>query len=86
MLIYLDRCGFCLKRFIYCLSVLQVLFYALFEHAAGYALLCVQEIEEIGLLLPQVRFIDLLFDMLIRLSPKATYAAASFFVLFNECF
>uniref|UniRef100_A0A8C4NF53 Nucleolar protein 56 n=1 Tax=Eptatretus burgeri TaxID=7764 RepID=A0A8C4NF53_EPTBU len=32
----------------------MVLFYALFEHAAGYALLCVQEIEEIGLLLPQV--------------------------------
>uniref|UniRef100_UPI00358F5F39 nucleolar protein 56 n=1 Tax=Myxine glutinosa TaxID=7769 RepID=UPI00358F5F39 len=32
----------------------MVLFYALFEHAAGYALLCVQEVEEIGLLLPQV--------------------------------
>lgn len=27
----------------------------LFEHAAGYALFAVREVEEIGLLLPQVR-------------------------------
>ncbi|XP_067837932.1 nucleolar protein 56 [Heptranchias perlo] len=32
----------------------MVLLHVLFEHAAGYALLAVKEIEEIGLLLPQV--------------------------------
>lgn len=33
----------------------QVLLHVLFEHAAGYALFAVREVEEIGLLLPQVR-------------------------------
>lgn len=32
----------------------QVLLHVLFEHAAGYALFAVREVEEIGLLLPQV--------------------------------
>uniref|UniRef100_A0A4W6CSD3 Nucleolar protein 56 n=1 Tax=Lates calcarifer TaxID=8187 RepID=A0A4W6CSD3_LATCA len=35
-----------------CLS--QVLIHVLFEHAAGYALFAVKEVEEIGMLLPQV--------------------------------
>lgn len=33
---------------------LQVLLHMLFEHAAGYALFAVKEVEEIGMLLPQV--------------------------------
>lgn len=33
---------------------LQVLLHVLFEHAAGYALFAVREVEEIGMLLPQV--------------------------------
>uniref|UniRef100_A0A8D0G0Y8 Nucleolar protein 56 n=1 Tax=Strix occidentalis caurina TaxID=311401 RepID=A0A8D0G0Y8_STROC len=33
----------------------MVLLHVLFEHAAGYALFAVREVEEIGLLLPQVR-------------------------------
>lgn len=33
----------------------QVLLHVLFEHAAGYALFAVKEVEEIGMLLPQVR-------------------------------
>lgn len=32
----------------------QVLLHVLFEHAAGYALFAVKEVEEIGMLLPQV--------------------------------
>lgn len=36
------------------ISVLQVLLHVLFEHAAGYALFAVKEVEEIGMLLPQV--------------------------------
>lgn len=32
-----------------------MLLHVLFEHAAGYALFAVREVEEIGLLLPQVR-------------------------------
>lgn len=34
--------------------LLQVLLHVLFEHAAGYALFAVKEVEEIGMLLPQV--------------------------------
>ncbi|XP_018430814.1 PREDICTED: nucleolar protein 56 [Nanorana parkeri] len=34
--------------------VLQVLLHVLFEHAAGYALFGVKEVEEIGMLMPQV--------------------------------
>lgn len=34
----------------------QVLLHVLFEHAAGYALFAVKEVEEIGMLLPQVSF------------------------------
>ena len=34
---------------------MQVLLHVLFEHAAGYALFAVREVEEISLLLPQVR-------------------------------
>ena len=37
-----------------CVSPLQVLLHVLFEHAAGYALFAVKEVEEIGMLLPQV--------------------------------
>lgn len=33
----------------------QVLLHVLFEHASGYALFAVKEVEEIGMLLPQVR-------------------------------
>lgn len=33
---------------------MQVLLHVLFEHAAGYALFAVKEVEEIGMLLPQV--------------------------------
>lgn len=32
----------------------QVLLHVLFEHAAGYALFAIKEVEEIGMLLPQV--------------------------------
>ncbi|KAF1391348.1 hypothetical protein PFLUV_G00041190 [Perca fluviatilis] len=32
----------------------MVLLHVLFEHAAGYALFAVKEVEEIGMLLPQV--------------------------------
>lgn len=32
----------------------QVLLHVLFEHAVGYALLALKEVEEISLLLPQV--------------------------------
>lgn len=35
-------------------SFSQVLLHVLFEHAAGYALFAVKEVEEIGMLLPQV--------------------------------
>lgn len=35
-------------------TLLQVLLHVLFEHAAGYALFVVKEVEEIGMLLPQV--------------------------------
>lgn len=34
----------------------QVLLHVLFEHAAGYALFAVKEVEEIGMLLPQVTY------------------------------
>lgn len=33
-----------------------MLLHVLFEHAAGYALFAVKEVEEIGMLLPQVGF------------------------------
>lgn len=33
----------------------------LFEHAAGYALFAVKEVEEIGMLLPQVRLLSSVF-------------------------
>uniref|UniRef100_A0A8C2PT39 Nucleolar protein 56 n=1 Tax=Cyprinus carpio TaxID=7962 RepID=A0A8C2PT39_CYPCA len=36
------------------LSLSQVLLHVLFEHAAGYALFAVKEVEDIGMLLPQV--------------------------------
>lgn len=36
------------------LALLQVLLHVLFEHASGYALFAVKEVEEIGMLLPQV--------------------------------
>lgn len=35
-------------------ALLQVLLHVLFEHAVGYALLALKEVEEISLLLPQV--------------------------------
>ena len=34
--------------------ILQVQLHVLFEHAAGYALFVVKEVEEIGMLLPMV--------------------------------
>lgn len=37
-----------------CSYLPQVLLHVLFEHAAGYALFAVKEVEEIGMLLPQV--------------------------------
>lgn len=37
-----------------CVYLPQVLLHVLFEHAAGYALFAIKEVEEIGMLLPQV--------------------------------
>lgn len=50
---YDSRCMVCslIQRF----HLPQVLLHVLFEHAAGYALFAVKEVEEIGMLLPQVR-------------------------------
>lgn len=42
----------------------QVLLHVLFEHAVGYALLALKEVEEISLLLPQVGGIDGLAELL----------------------
>lgn len=38
-----------------------MLLHVLFEHAAGYALFAVKEVEEIGMLLPQVRLLSSVF-------------------------
>lgn len=38
--------------------------HVLFEHAAGYALFAVKEVEEIGMLLPQVGLLSFVFAVL----------------------
>lgn len=38
-----------------CCPLFQVLLHVLFEHAVGYALLALKEVEEVSLLQPQVR-------------------------------
>lgn len=45
----------CCVAFQILILLLQVLLHVLFEHASGYALFAVKEVEEIGMLLPQVR-------------------------------
>lgn len=42
-----------------CIFPPQVLLHVLYEHASGYALFGVKEVEEISMLLPQVSFLRL---------------------------
>lgn len=58
----------CLYRsLIQCIYLPQVLLHVLFEHAAGYALFAVKEVEEIGMLLPQVGLLSSLLFALFNL-------------------
>lgn len=52
-----------------CIYLPQVLLHVLFEHAAGYALFAVKEVEEIGMLLPQVGLLSSLLFAVLMDSP-----------------
>lgn len=53
-LLFLYHLGFMAKVLTEFSCFPQVLLHVLYEHAAGYALFAVKEVEEIGMLLPQV--------------------------------
>lgn len=62
----------------------KVLLHVLFEHAAGYALFAVKEVEEIGMLLPQVGPLFLQFFASLHISARGVKITDCVFLQVEE--